>query len=162
MLGIAVSFNETAAALYERIQESLHDSRPMIPFVVNSSFSIEVFLKTIGEVHGASLRGHDLLELYRQLPVLARQAIQAAVPGLVGRYGIAPTREFESLLAGLSDAFVKWRYAWERPEGVGYFGVVEAIAALHVLHNVGHEMVWGGDWSTRTKERPPGSRRRRV
>ena len=65
----AVSFATTSSYLYERdLTRVPRNGLSAAPFVVNSAFAIELYLKTLGQLHGAELRGHDLLKLFDALP----------------------------------------------------------------------------------------------
>ena len=72
----ALSFASTAAHLYEKdLTKAPRNGLSLAPFVVNSAFSIELYLKTLHELGGTPVRGHELLKLYDSLPDPTRQAI---------------------------------------------------------------------------------------
>jgi hypothetical protein len=65
------------------------------PFVVNSTFALELYLKTLGLLHDTELRGHDLLTLFDALPSRTWST-------------------FRSEIERLRSAFLEWRYLHER------------------------------------------------
>ena len=65
----AVSFATTAAHLYKTdLLKAPRNGYSAVPFVVNSVFSIELYLKTLAQAHKKSLKGHELLKLFDALP----------------------------------------------------------------------------------------------
>ena len=67
---VATAFANTAALLYERDLKQMPPKRPrhVVPFVVNASFAVELFLKALSHRHGVFLRGHQLPKRYDRLP----------------------------------------------------------------------------------------------
>ena len=64
----ALSFCTTAAHLYHKdLQESPRNGLSAVPFVVNSAFSMELYLKTLHHLCGSHSRGHALLDLWDTL-----------------------------------------------------------------------------------------------
>lgn len=151
MYGAAVGFEKTAAMLYGELQQ--RHAKPgwkghdMVPFIVNTAFSIELLLKTIGEHHGKAPWGHDLLEVYRKLPATAKRDIdegKATVPP--DRFSPAAIRKtFPELLRPIAKAFEKWRYMWELADGDGMFHIDDALACQFVLHEVATKLLYP-DW----------------
>ena len=98
------------------------------------AFAIELYLKTLARVHGASLPGYDLLGLLRAMPENARLA--AAVHMAQGRtmYGLAETVTFVSALSQARRAFVEWRYSYERDGPTSKFPLQEILYVGFALH----------------------------
>jgi hypothetical protein len=84
-----------------------------MPFVVNSAFSIELYLKTMHEAHGSPQRGHRLLSLYDALPAETRtmieQAAVASAPGCLPPDETTVPFVFRDFIADLDNSFVEWR-----------------------------------------------------
>jgi hypothetical protein len=137
MYGVACSFNQAAANIYAAgLSKKPWDMFAMVPFVVNSVFSLELFLKTLGEAHGAKMpNSHEIGELYRQLPRRAKQEIAASIPTLIGKWGITNRTEFTELIRDLNKVFTTWRYIYESTQ-TPIFRVPETIAALLIMHTV--------------------------
>jgi hypothetical protein len=101
--------------------------------VVNSAFSIELYLKTLGQIHGKSLKGHKLVELYDSLPPEAQQAIEKAIPASAKKRKLEGKVDFREYVTELNNTFVEWRYCYE----VGQTNEVKiepTIFAMEVLH----------------------------
>ncbi|WP_186260166.1 hypothetical protein [Burkholderia gladioli] len=107
----ALAFANTAAYLYERdLRNAPRNGLSAAPFVVNIAFAIEIYLKTLSQIHGASLNGHDLLKLFNALPVAARAAIDAVAPAARAQYVLDGRPTVEDCLGQLNGVFVEWRY----------------------------------------------------
>jgi predicted DNA binding CopG/RHH family protein len=78
----------------------------VIPAIVCAAFSIELGFKAIVLQSGGSVSGHKLKELFSALEAPTQQQIVSAV-------GVAEG-EFNTSLAEASNAFVEWRYIYER------------------------------------------------
>ena len=111
----ALSFNTTAVYLNSRgMTRSPWDGYLVAPFVVNSAFSIELYLKALGQAHGETMRGHDLIELLDKLPAAAHQAIDDVLPMCIAERGPAGAVDFRTCVGELKNAFVDWRYLHEK------------------------------------------------
>lgn len=130
----AVSFCNTSAYIYERdLLKAPRNGLGVAPFVVNSAFSIELYLKTLGQIHGESLKGHKLVELYDSLPTEAQQAIEKAIPASAKKRMLEGKVDFREYIAELNNTFVEWRYCYE----VGQTSEVKiepTIFVMEVLH----------------------------
>jgi hypothetical protein len=112
----ALSFCTTAAHLYEKdLREPPRNGLSAVPFVVNSAFSIELYLKTLHHLGGSTARGHSLLALYDALSDECRDRVvriaQQQGPGYTVEVPSADT--FRGFVAELDSAFVDWRYCYE-------------------------------------------------
>lgn len=54
------SLCRVAALLYEDLNRKPSSGFTISPFVVNLTFLIELYLKTLGQIHSVTLKGHDL------------------------------------------------------------------------------------------------------
>ena len=111
----AVSFATTASYLFKKdLAGWPRNPMSVVPFVVNSAFALEPYLKTLSLLYGKEQRGHDLLELFDELPADAtealRQEISKAPPTAAGKDLVAFRAEIERV----RHAFVEWRYLHER------------------------------------------------
>lgn len=135
IFGQAVAFANTAALIHDRtIKHPSKKGFNPAPFVVNSAFAIELYLKALGRMSGKALRGHDLLKLYEALPSTAKSAIELAVPPCANNRRLGEPPKFHAYLSSLRDAFVEWRYCYEL-ERVGAVGVESTIFVMEVLHS---------------------------
>ena len=130
----ARSFAATSASLFERDLSKLpRNGASVAPFVVNSAFAIELYLKALGRLDGIELRGHDLLELFDALPSQTHAAIEQNFSKARWRCGIATLAEFRQALKEMRRAFEEWRYLYEK-ERTGTIRFFQMIFAMEMLH----------------------------
>lgn len=130
----ALSFCNTSAYIYERdLLKTPRNGLGVAPFVVNSAFSIELYLKTLGQIHGRSLRGHKLLELYDSLPAEAHQAIEKAIPISAQKRKLEGKIDIRAYISDLNNTFIEWRYCYEagRTNVVHIEPTIFVMEALH-------------------------------
>ena len=112
----ALSFCTTAAHLYKQdLRNAPRNVPSVVPFVVNSAFSIELYLKTLHHLRGTSVRGHSLLAIYDALSDESRDMVvsiaQRHGPGY--QVTVASGDVFRGFVAELDTAFIDWRYIHE-------------------------------------------------
>jgi hypothetical protein len=105
----AVSFCDTAAMLNADLQKQPSRGLTIAPFVVNLTFSIELYLKTLARAHDAELTGHELASLFDSLPAPALAGIDIAA-----NKGGGTLQRVRECLDDLKGVFVQWRYVYER------------------------------------------------
>lgn len=74
-----------------------------IPAMVNSAFSVELFLKAVIKEKTSECRSHKLSDLFNRLPIKIQQEIMNETNYL----------DFETQIERFSDAFVDFRYIYE-------------------------------------------------
>jgi len=111
--------------------------KPMnvIPFAVNAAFAIELYLKTLGFIHGRKLHGHDLLSLLDDLPAEAKDLLRLEITSAPATEGIKDFDGFRTEVARVRHVFKEWRYLHER-DSAPEIRFLEFIRVLDVLHNV--------------------------
>jgi len=112
----ALSFCRTAVHLYDRdLRNAPWNGLSAAPFVVNSAFSIELYLKTLHQLRGTSARGHSLLALYDTLSDESRDMVVSVAQrhALGYHVNVASAEVFRGFVAELDTAFVDWRYCYE-------------------------------------------------
>jgi hypothetical protein len=130
----ALSFATTASHLYKRgLSSSPWNVHDVAPFVVNSAFSIELYLKTLAQHHGTLLKGHDLLKLLAGQPAAARADINAVLSACRLEFPPAGNLELRECVGELANAFVEWRYLHEKMRA-GTIRVDRAIFVMKVMH----------------------------
>lgn len=107
----------------------------VIPFAVNAAFAVELYLKTLASVHGLEMRGHDLLELFDQLPPEVLELLRCEIALAPPTEGITDLAGFRVEVERLRHVFVEWRYLYER-NTASEIRFHELIRILDVLHNV--------------------------
>ncbi|KWO59950.1 hypothetical protein [Burkholderia territorii] len=131
----ALASASTSAYLYERDLANVpRNGLSAAPFVVNIAFAIELYLKTLGQVHGATLKGHDLLKLFDALPAAAHAAIDAAAPAATAQSVLDGQPTVRECLAQLNGVFVEWRYLYEKSDSKEV-KIQHAIFVGRVLHD---------------------------
>lgn len=134
MLQQAISFGKIARLIYDGNLSTV-PSNPIgiIPFVVNSAFSIELYLKTLAQIHNTPLRGHKLLDLYDELSAVAKQQIEAQTKEYKTLKNFQGNIDLRAHLEDLNNAFTEWRYAYEFDK-VTLVRPIDAFVVLDVLH----------------------------
>ncbi|MGE0055626.1 MAG: hypothetical protein AB7S74_15595 [Hyphomicrobium sp.] len=130
----AHAFATTSSYLYNRDLQSVpRNGVSLVPFIVNSAFAIELYLKTIGQLHKISLRGHDLIELFDGLPAVAHADIEKHFAKCNWQCGIATLADYRKALEQLRGAFVEWRYLYEK-QNANIISFGPLIFTMEVLH----------------------------
>lgn len=112
----ALSFATTAEHLHRQdLLKPPRNGLSLVPFVVNSAFAIELYLKTLHEIGGISIRGHELLELYDRLSDTTRGVVIKHALENASGFGVmlATADQFRTFIAELNTTFVEWRYCYE-------------------------------------------------
>lgn len=85
-----------------------------IPFVVNNSFACELYLKLIlleNNIDFKNLKGrngHNLWKLYNKAKSILKNDLDE----------ISSFKEYECKIKNISEAFIKWRYIYEKSEEI--------------------------------------------
>lgn len=111
----AIYFQETCTLLWRTEVNRPPPRRPfaLIPYAVNTAFCIELYLKALALKHGKKLRGHELLELYNELPPEASIDIKTSIPDALKVASIEGELNIPKFITMMNDVFVNWRYAYE-------------------------------------------------
>jgi len=117
MFNQAMAFFSSAIDIYNaNLTKNPINPSGVAPFVVNAAFSLEIFLKTLSQIHGNVQKGHELLNLYDVLPATAIDPIQQAKAD-VEREAVRRWPEFDDfrtdVIQPMDKAFVEWRYGYE-------------------------------------------------
>lgn len=114
----AIYFQDTCALLLNLEIDRPPPRRPfaLIPYVVNTAFCIELYLKALALKHGKELRGHELLQLYSELPAEALADITFSVSDALNDAPIAGEVDVPKFMKTMNDVFVQWRYAYEHDQ----------------------------------------------
>ncbi|MBN8567640.1 MAG: hypothetical protein J0M25_13025 [Flavobacteriales bacterium] len=131
----ARSFGFATQLIFESgLTKSPHNPNCVMPFVVNGVFSIELYLKCLGQINGQNLTGHRLLKLYGKLPQEVHELIASNLDKFAQLCELDKPN-FTEYLKKISDAFIKWRYAYEQ-ERTGTIYVSELIVVIQTLDEV--------------------------
>ncbi|WP_152004395.1 hypothetical protein [Desulfoluna spongiiphila] len=135
MFGIASSFAHTAKYIYEKDLMSLpRNARGLSPFIVNASFSAEMYLKCLLKIHDTTIQTHVLTTLFKQLPNILKNKIHKKKQELETKFDVNQNLIFRKHLEQINNAFVTWRYIYEKQGEQIHIPTV--IFVLQVLHEV--------------------------
>jgi hypothetical protein len=135
----AVAFAKAGSLIWERDLSTTptRNGNSAVPFIVNSCFATELYLKTVALVNGKILHGHELDKLYGKIPALGVRQIEQKftemVPNDRWQSTLKTIPDLKALFRRHRDAFVNWRYVHER-DLLGEFRFTDAIFAMQVLH----------------------------
>jgi hypothetical protein len=138
----ALSFSTTAAHLHQQdLLKAPRNGLSLAPFVVNSAFAIELYLKTLHELSGTSIRGHELLDLYDKLSDATRNVVIKHALANAAGYGVTLTAadQFRTFLAELNNSFVEWRYCYETGK-TGTVTIQPTIVVMKAVHEACKEL----------------------
>jgi len=113
----AVSFASVAADLHKKeLIRAPRNPLAIAPFVVNSAFALELYLKTLNQLNGLAMKTHIVSELYEALPESTKKEIWAQAQTHAAAYDVTLKGESEipSLVRRFDKTFVEWRYVYEK------------------------------------------------
>lgn len=129
----AASFAKLALEIYHsKLNKIPPESSFAAPFVVNATFSIEVYIKSLHSLSGSNKRGHLIENLYNALNEDVKNTSRTIANRLYSKYNFESSIQIEKLLGEINNAFVNWRYLFEKPPGIANFTAICFI--LDVLH----------------------------
>lgn len=118
------STRDTKIVRLENSEEGMPHTPTLIPHIVLSAFSLELYFKCVIVIEGGDARGHSLLKLFNQIAPTSRtridklyQSEMEADPTLERIRTMVSNFEFGLIdcIGKLDDAFVQWRYYYENP-----------------------------------------------
>ena len=131
----ALSFSSIARKInHDGLRKSPVDSNSITPFIVNATFSIEVYLKSINMLFGQKITGHALVSLFNKLPDEAKTAINEKTIELEKQYNFPEQIQFETELENINKAFEQWRYIYEKSD-MQFIHTTSVIFLMNVLHD---------------------------
>ena len=101
-------------------------------------YSIEVYLKTIHQLSGKFVKGHKLRAIYDSIPIDWQSKILDVAKRFSSDFDIEDFKEFPNYITELDNAFVEWRYLYEK-ERTGEVNIMPTIYLMKVLHEVCRE-----------------------
>ena len=108
------------------------------PFVANTALAIELYLKALAEKYGKRIDTHKLLHLLSQLPLEAKEDIKTVTPRAAQQLAFTGDQALEPHLKSLNNAFVQWRYSFDRPK-CELVEIQPSVYVMLVLHEAfGH------------------------
>ncbi len=129
----ACAFANTSSHIYENgLKKQPRNGTSIVPFVVNATFAIELYIKALAKKYNVTLRGHELLKLYKKLPQEALKEIEQVISKCADDRKIVQPN-FVKYLNELNTAFVDWRYIFEKSKS-GLIQIEPTIFVMQVLH----------------------------
>lgn len=150
ILGQANSFASVAADIFKgQLTKSIVSVKPeyIAPFVVNSAFAIELFLKTIHiknktKSYTHVSHEHSLKKLYCSLPGKLQQSLVHSLNTcLVAEGKKAGAIDLSSKFCELANAFVDWRYLHEKKH-LKIKSLPDLITIMNSLYNSAIDIEW--------------------
>jgi hypothetical protein len=136
MYNQAFAFAKTSAQLYDQgLKRVPRDGQLVIPWIVNSAFAIEIYLKTLGQMSGRPSRGHNISDLYSGLPDDARASILAEIPNALRDRKFTSEFDITAVISALNKAFVEWRYHYE-VQRLPAIPIEATIVLMKAIHQV--------------------------
>ncbi|MCA9232654.1 MAG: hypothetical protein KDA57_18535 [Planctomycetales bacterium] len=131
----AYSFGRAAKLVYESLlSEVPSDPAGIAPFVVNGSFGIEIYLKTLNLIGRAAYNGgHDVLAQYDRLPEQMKSRLEEIRARYFSEKGLPEQGSMHDMLRRIGNAFEVWRYQHEKGEAP-MVDVIDVFSCLDILH----------------------------
>ncbi|UPW20317.1 hypothetical protein M0C34_08670 [Agarivorans sp. TSD2052] len=100
------------------------------PFVVNSAFACEMYLKTLQNIYGKAEEIHSLSSLFKHLPNKLKDKINKLTKEKSVEFQIQSKTLFKDHIKTISNAFVDWRYIYEQESATVNISVILLILTV--------------------------------
>jgi hypothetical protein len=137
----AVAFANVSAMIWQQKlgpSPTARDGNSAVPFVVNSSFATELYLKALALLNGKKLHGHELDQLFKKIPsaghLVVDEKLAEQIPHNQWESTMKSMADLQGLFQRHRDTFKDWRYLHEHHR-LGEFHFRDAIFGMQVLHN---------------------------
>ncbi|HSI38839.1 MAG TPA: hypothetical protein VK946_07195 [Methylotenera sp.] len=91
-----------------------------VPAIVSTAFAVELYFKSIVTLEGSIAKGHNLSVLFERLSPNSQATLVASFK--------IDSSAFKQKLAGISDAFIEWRYIFEQQSANLDFQFLQGLA----------------------------------
>lgn len=110
-------FAKVANDLYQNdLKKTPLNAMSISPFIVNATFSIELYLKAIHNAYNNKIKGHHLTNLYKHMPIKGKQHFLSAANDIRSHYLLNEGVDIHTCLESINKAFENWRYLYEYNE----------------------------------------------
>lgn len=109
----ATSFHFAAARINERVSYEGGYLSPLAPSIANYAIATELYIKSMLQVRGVSMKSHSLNVLFLRLDYAVQSKTRANLTLFKG----VSESDFVKAIQELSSAFVDWRYIHELASG---------------------------------------------
>jgi HEPN domain-containing protein len=130
MFAQARAFGQASKHLHDQLlQRRVYAGMPT--FVVNATFALELYLKTLTRSNGGipDKREHKLSTLLKTLPAAAEMDVKLQIPNFYTGKAREEAYDLAAILSDLDTAFVDWRYLYEKKER-------KAVHIPHVIYSL--------------------------
>ncbi|WP_046007477.1 hypothetical protein [Pseudoalteromonas rubra] len=100
------------------------------PFVVNSAFACEMYLKTLQNIYGKAEEIHNLSSLFKHLPNKVKDKVNKFTKEKSAEFKIHSKTLFKDHTKTISNAFLDWRYIYEKESATVNVNVILLILTL--------------------------------
>jgi len=106
-----------------------------LPFILNLSFAIELYLKAMLKIEGKSIRGHKYIPLFNQLSDAIKVAIVTEY-GKERKNNNMDLNTFISEITPFDDSFADWRYIFEKSSGTTNLEIYWLVSLANACMNI--------------------------
>ncbi len=127
-------------------------SKLRIPYVVNSAFAIEIFIKSLLVYHGktfSELREHSLLKLWEELVKVDLCVADEIQNNIMFAFDSKDDPFFCEALSNIAIAFERWRYIYEYPNESIFINFIKIFR--EVLREICCEVFYKTTWKAHIK-----------
>ncbi len=110
------------------------NQQAIAPFIVNSAFACEMYLKALQSLSGEVEECHSLNQLFKHLPNKTKDKISKLSDDKAAHFMLDSRTTFKQHLKTISNAFVDWRYIQERDSATANINVVLLILTVLDTH----------------------------
>ncbi|BAJ02399.1 hypothetical protein SVI_2428 [Shewanella violacea DSS12] len=106
------------------------DHEASAPFVVNSAFACEMYLKALQSVYGEPEGIHNLSQLFKHLPNKLKDKVNKLTKEKSITFQLNNKTLFKDHLKTISNAFIDWRYIYEKDSATVNLSVILLILTV--------------------------------
>ena len=133
----ARAFTKIARGIYSKsLRKPPFGHEACAPFVVNSAFACEMYLKTLQSIYGKAEEIHNFSSLFKHLPNKLKDKVNKLAKEKSADFKIHSKILFKDHIKTISNAFVDWRYIYEKESATVNINVILLI--LTVLDTIAY------------------------
>ena len=138
----AVAYAAGATAIDQVLTpQNTFDNCEPLPYILNLSFAIELFLKALLKCEGKDCRGHQYISLFDKLSHNNQRALFSACKQK-RRDNSMSEDEFRNEISSISKTFAQWRYIYESHKAALKMQYLVALANATMDTNLEKQPTW--------------------
>lgn len=138
----AVAYAAGAMAINEVLTpDKTVDNFEPLPYILNLSFAIELFMKALLKCESKDCRGHLYLSLFDKLSDTNQRALLSAYRQKRRNTNMSQD-EFRNEISSINNTFVQWRYVYESKNTTLRMRCLVAIANAAMDTNLKKQPTW--------------------